>query len=337
MKKRQAILSLLIFGALTIGGGTVLAAEPAAAAKTAETAAHVESKVLEVAPEKTMVEYIPDVVYEQVPSRGYQNVAMQMDVMQPQKKEKMPAIVFVTGGGFINANRANGLQMRTRLAEAGYVVASITYRVAPTAKFPEPLEDVKASIRYLRANADKFNIDPDRIGVVGGSAGGYLSAMTGTTSGTKTFDKGENLQESSAVKCAVDIFGLSDLTKVGDDYTDAVKAAHQSAGATEALWVNGSPVFGGKDGGILADTKAAEAANPIRYINAKSAPMLMMHGSADTVVSPSQTDLLFQALRQHGIEAERYVVPNAQHGGVYWVQDKVLDVIVDFFDKHLKK
>ena len=92
MKKRQAILSLLIFGALTIGGGTVLAAEPAAAAKTAETAAHVESKVLEVAPEKTMVEYIPDVVYEQVPSRGYQNVAMQMDVMQPQKKEKMPAI-----------------------------------------------------------------------------------------------------------------------------------------------------------------------------------------------------------------------------------------------------
>lgn len=298
--------------------------------------AHVDSKVLNVAPAKTMVQYIPDVVFEQVPSRGYQSVAMKMDVMQPQKKEKMPAIVFVTGGGFINANRANGIQERLRLADEGYVVASITYRVAPTAKFPEPLEDVKAAIRYLKANAEKFNIDSNRVGIIGGSAGGYLSAMVGTTSGTKTFDKGENLNESSSVKCAVDLFGLSDLTKVGDDFSDQVKAAHKSAGATEALWVNGSPVFGGKDGGIFADLEAAEAANPIHYIDKNSAPMLLMHGTADRVVSPSQTDLLFQALKQKGIAAERYEVVNAQHGGVYWVQDNVMDIIVGFFDKYLK-
>ena len=340
MMKRQWMLSLMVMGVLVFGAGNV----SAAAAENADAsviqsgaAAHADSKVLAVAPEKAVVNYIPDVVYEQVPSRGYQNVAMKMDVLQPQKKEKLPAIVFVTGGGFINANRANGLQLRMRLAEEGYVVTSITYRVAPTAQFPEPLEDVKASIRYLRANADKFNIDPARIGIIGGSAGGYLSAMAAATSGMKDFDKGENLQDSSAVKCAVDLYGLSDLTKVGDDYSDEVKAAHKSAGATEALWVNGSSVFGGRDGGILAYPDAAEAANPIHYIGEHSAPMLLMHGTADHVVSPSQTDLMFQALKQHGIEAERYVIPDAQHGGIYWVQNQVLDVIVDFFDRHLKK
>ena len=87
---------------------------------------------------------------------------MKMDILQPKSKEKLPAIVYVTGGGFINANKDNGIQLRMHLAEAGYVVASIQYRVAPTAKFPQPLEDVKSSIRYLKAHADQFNIDPDR-------------------------------------------------------------------------------------------------------------------------------------------------------------------------------
>ena len=299
-------------------------------------AAHYPSKTLEVAPTKTEVKQISGVVYEQVPSRGYANVPMQLDLLQPQKKTKMPAIVYVTGGGFINANRDNGVQLRNYLAEKGYVVASITYRVAPTAQFPQPLEDVKASIRYLRAHADQWNIDKDRIGIIGGSAGGYLSAFAGTTSGTKTFDKGENLQESSKVNCAVDLYGLSDLSRVGMDYSPEVQQLHKSAGATEALWVNGSPVFGGKDGGIDADPKAAAAANPITYIGKNSAPMLLMHGTADKVVSPGQTDLLYQALKEKGVPAERYEIPGAAHGGVYWVQDKVLQVIGDFFDKYLK-
>lgn len=299
-------------------------------------AAHYPSKTLEVAPTKTEVKQVSGVVYEQVPSRGYPNVPMQLDLLQPQKKTKMPAIVYVTGGGFINANRDNGVQLRNYLAEKGYVVASITYRVAPTAQFPQPLEDVKASIRYLRAHADQWNIDKDRIGIIGGSAGGYLSAFAGTTSGTKTFDKGENLQESSKVNCAVDLYGLSDLSRVGMDYSPEVQQLHKSAGATEALWVNGSPVFGGNDGGILADPKAAAAANPITYIGKNSAPMLLMHGTADKVVSPGQTDLLYQALKEKGVPAERYEIPGAAHGGVYWVQDKVLQVIGDFFDKYLK-
>ena len=320
--RRVVLSSLLLVGLAGFSG--------------AEAAEHYASRTLDVAPIKTEVKQVSGVVYEQVPSRGYPNVPMQLDLLQPQKKTKMPAIVYVTGGGFINANRDNGVQLRNYLAEKGYVVASITYRVAPTAQFPQPLEDVKASIRYLRAHADQWNIDKDRIGIIGGSAGGYLSAFAGTTSGTKTFDKGENLQESSKVNCAVDLYGLSDLSRVGMDYSPEVQQLHKSAGATEALWVNGSPVFGGKDGGILADPKAAEAANPIAYIGKNSAPMLLMHGTADKVVSPGQTDLLYQALKEKGVPAERYEIPGAAHGGVYWVQDKVLQVIGDFFDRYLK-
>lgn len=174
-------------------------------AVTKDMPGHVASKVLDVKADKPEIGLISNVVYEQVPSRGYANVLMQMDILQPKTKEKKPAILFVTGGGFINANKDNGIQLRMHLAENGCVVGSISYRVAPTAKFPEPLEDVKAAIRYLKANADRFGIDPSRVGIVGGSAGGYLTAMAGTTSGTKMFDRGENLQVTSDVKAAVDL------------------------------------------------------------------------------------------------------------------------------------
>lgn len=340
-KWMSRMFSLALLGCLMTGGQGFAAPAPAAKVNVDSSTANLPNKVqserLKVDVKTPLINEISNVVYEQVPMRGYPNVAMKMDILQPKSKEKLPAVVFVTGGGFINANKDNGLQLRMYLAESGYVVSSIEYRVAPTARFPEPLEDVKASIRYLKANADKFGIDPDRVGIVGSSAGGYLTAMAGTTSGTKTFDKGENLGVDSSVKAAVDLYGLSDLTRIGDDYDENVRKAHASAGATEALWVNGSPVFGGKDGGILANREAAEKANPIHYITKNSAPMLLMHGTADTVVSPSQTDLLFQALQKEGIPSKRYLVEGAAHGGIYWNQQEVLDIITDFFDGYLKK
>lgn len=331
-------LTALALSGFLLAGGSAFAMEPTinVDSSTANMPNKAESHLLKVNVVTPEIKQISGVVYEQVPSRGYENVAMKMDILKPQSKTPLPAIVYVTGGGFINANKDNGIQLRMHLAEAGYVVASIEYRVAPTAVFPQPLEDVKASIRYLRANAKKFNIDPDRIKIVGGSAGGYLTAMAGVTSGTTTFDKGENLDQSSSVKAAVDLYGLSGLTRIGDDYSDAVKEAHKSAGATEALWVNGSPVFGGRDGGILADPAAAKAADPMTYVGKNSAPMLLMHGTKDFVVSSSQTDLLFQALRKEGIPSDRYLVEGAAHGGVYWDQAEALSIITDFFNKYLK-
>ena len=259
-----------------------------------------------------------------------------MHLVIPQDKKPHPVILYINGGGFINANKDGYMQQWLDLAEHGYVVASMTYRVAPTSTFPAPLEDVKSAVRFLRANAEKFSIDAKHIGVFGGSAGGYLAAMAGTTNGVKGFDKGENLNYSSDVQAVVDVYGVSDVAKIGADYNKAVQKTHESAAATEALWVNGSPVFGGKDGGINANPEGAKAANPLTYISKKTAPFLLMHGDADFVVSPSQTELLREELAKHNIEATRYLVKGAAHGGPYWVQPEVMDIVIAFYDKHLK-
>lgn len=259
-----------------------------------------------------------------------------MDVLVPCGEGPYPAIVYINGGGFINANKDGYIQQRLELAEHGYVVASITYRVAPASTFPAPLEDVKSAIRYLRAHADQFHIDSRHISVMGGSAGGYLAAFAGTTSGTGQFDSGDNLEQTSDVQAVVDLYGVSDLTAIGADYSPDIQKLHRSPAATEALWINGSPVFGGKDGGIDANPKGAAAANPISYISDKTPPFLLMHGDADTVVSPSQTEILRTALARQNIEAQRYVVEGAGHGGPLWIQPEIMKLIIDFFDTHLK-
>ena len=124
------------------------------------------------------------------------------------------------------------------------------------------------------------------------------------------------------------------------DYDEENQKGHASAGATEALWALGTPTFGGKDGGILAHPEESAYASPITYVEKNKdhlVPMLLMHGTADTLVSPGQTDILFQALKAKGADVERYVVNDAAHGGPYWVQEPVLKIMVDFFDKCLKK
>lgn len=294
------------------------------------------SQPLEVRPTKEMVQLVSNVVYAQVPDRGYVSKAMTMDLLVPCGEGPYPTIVYINGGGFINANKDGYIQQRLELAEHGYVVASITYRVAPASTFPAPLEDVKSAIRYLRAHADQFHIDSQHIGVMGGSAGGYLAAFAGTTSGMRQFDSGDNLEQSSDVQAVVDLYGVSDLTAIGADYGPDVQELHRSPAATEALWINGSPVFGGKDGGIDANPEGAAAANPISYISDKTPPFLLMHGDADTVVSPSQTEILRAALAQHNVEAQRYVVKGAGHGGALWIQPEIMKLIIDFFDAHLK-
>lgn len=286
---------------------------------------------------RPFVQLVSNVVYAQVPDRGYTNKALTMHLVIPHDKKPHPVILYINGGGFINANKDGYMQQWLDLAEHDYVVASMTYRVAPTSTFPAPLEDVKSAVRFLRANAEKFHIDAKHIGVFGGSAGGYLAAMAGTTNGVKGFDKGENLSYSSDVQAVVDVYGVSDVTKIGADYSTAVQKAHESAAATEALWVNGSPVFGGKDGGIMTNPEGAKAANPLTYISKKTAPFLLMHGDADVLVSPSQTELLRAELAKHNIEATRYLVKGAAHGGPYWVQPEIMDIVIAFYDKHLKK
>ena len=296
-----------------------------------------ESKVLEVKLDENPITLYENIPFNSGKERGTQMFSLAMDILQPDSKEPLPLIVYVSGGGFIMAPKNNWIQQRMRLAEAGYVVASIEYRHAPLSKFPLPLEDCKLAIRWLRAHAKQYNIDPSRVGILGNSAGGYLSSFVGVTNGMKEFDKGDYLEYSSEVLCAADIFGISELMSIGDDYPEEERRLHDSAGITEAMWVKGVPGFGGPDGGVKDFPEEARKASPLYYVSEKSVPMLLMHGDKDKSVSPSQTDKLYQALRAKGVEAERYIIPGAAHGGPHWVQEPVMKIIVEFFDKYLKQ
>lgn len=295
------------------------------------------SKTLSVELNTNQIMLYEDIPFHSGKERGSQMFTLMMDILQPDGKEPLPLIVFITGGGFMMAPKNNWIQQRMKLAEAGYVVASIEYRHAPLSKFPAPIEDCKLAIRWLRAHADQYNIDPERVGVLGNSAGGYLAAFMGVINDNKEFDKGDYLEYSSNVLCAADIFGISELMSIGDDYPEEIRKLHDSPGITEAMWVKGVPGFSGPDGGVKDFPEESKKASPLYYVSEKTVPMLFMHGDKDVSVSPSQTDKMYQALKAKGIEAERYVVPGAPHGGPYWVQEPVVKVMVDFFDKYMKK
>lgn len=294
-----------------------------------------ESKILNVTLRKPKIHFVPDVVYAQVPTFEKPNQLLQMDLLIPQVQKKLPAVIFVTGGGFMSANRARMPQLRFHLAEKNFVVASINYRTIPNSRFPQPIEDVKSAVRFLKASAQRFNIDSEKIFLIGDSAGGYLTAFAAVTNGDKTFNVGDNLDYSSEIAAAVDLYGISDLRQIAATFPEEVQSLYNSAGSVTALFINGVPAFGGVDGGILAHPLAAERANPINYITKNSAPMLLMHGTADNVVSPAQTDLLFQALKNHGVEAERYLIPNANHSDDYWQQEEVFNLITEFLTAYL--
>ncbi len=293
------------------------------------------SKQLEVPIQKLSVSLISDVVYSQPSIFGYPNYPLKMDILKPNSKDLLPAVVFITGGGFMAANKDNYLQQRMDISEAGYVVTSIEYRVTPQSTFPAPLEDVKSAIRYLRANSAKYGIDPNQIAVMGSSAGGYLAALAGTTNNIKEYDKGDFLDVSSKVNAVIDLYGLSDLTKVGEGYSKEVQEIHKSPSAPEAMWVNGAAVFG-PGGSILDHPDKAAKANPITYVTNDDPPFLLMHGDQDTLVSPNQTQILHEALLNKGVDSTRYVVKGAGHGGDVWAQPKIVNIIIDFLDSHLK-
>lgn len=224
--------------------------------------------------------------------------------------------------------------MRHALARAGFVVAAAEYRTVPV-KFPALVEDGKAAVRYLRAHADEYGIDPERIGVIGDSAGGYLVQMLGATNGEKAFDKGDFTNVSSDVQAVCTIYGISDLTSIGEGLDPAQVKVHASPAVTEALLVHG-PAFGKSPGGsILSDREKAMNASSLGHIDGSEPPFLIMHGSGDRLVSPMQSAHLAQALRKAGTDVEYVLVEGAGHGDLPWFQKPVIERVVKFFEKRL--
>lgn len=249
-----------------------------------------------------------------------------LDVITPATPDLKPLIVYVPGGGFVQADKSGALNLRTYVAEAGYVLASIHYRtVSDGARYVDGLADVKSAIRFLRAHAAEYGIDPTEVALWGESAGGYLAAMTALTTGRSELDVGANLDQSSAVSAVVDKFGPSDMSRLGADF-DAETASALA-----------SPQFVSHQ--YFADAPAG-AANPMTYVSPGDVPFLFLHGNDDRLVSPSQTLLLHNALRAAGVNSTRYVIDGAGHGDLggqpqLWSTTTVMDDLVGFLKANL--
>ncbi|MEN0614986.1 alpha/beta hydrolase [Klebsiella indica] len=287
------------------------------------------AQIMHVEKTQGRIDALNDIVYSQVKS----TVAVRqlhMSLLVPYNDDLKPAIVYFPGGGFTGSAWHKFIQMRMALAEAGFVVAAAEYRTIPDT-FPAPVVDGKAAIRYLREHAAEYGIDPSRIGVLGDSAGGYLAQMLALTNGDKSFDRGDNLAQSSDVQAAATLYGISNLLNIGEGFPEAIQKVHQSPAVTEALLVNGSAFRDWPGATIDSDKQKALAASPMGHIHGKKPPFLIMHGSADTLVSPVQSKQLYEALKKEGNQADYVLLEGANHGDDNWYQKPVIERVVKWF------
>ena len=235
-----------------------------------------------------------------------------------------PVIVYIHGGGWTSGDKnvgAGSLDVNGLLAR-GYIVVSLNYRLAPQYKWPAQITDVKCAIRHLRANAALYKIDPNKIGVWGGSAGGHLVAMLGTTDKSAGFDVGEYLDQSSRVQAVVDLFGPADLPAMFTSNAQLV----------------GNRVFGStsRDDPILVQ------ASPVTYISKDDPPFLILQGDKDKTVPMEQSQELYDKLKAGNVTATLVIVKNAGHGftpdggAISPSRAELTKMMGDFFDRWLR-
>jgi acetyl esterase/lipase len=249
------------------------------------------------------------------------------DIAWPNKATApTPAVIHIHGGGWAGGDRRWQGPLGG-FAQHGYFAASIEYRMDWQAKWPAQIQDCKCAVRWLRANAAKYNVDPNRIGVIGESAGGHLVACLGTMANEKEYEgDGGWPGVSSAVQAVVDFYGPTDLTRA-DIYTS--KAIQISQGLfgmpyaqNPALWKSASPVY---------------------YVAAGDPPVLMVHGDVDPLVPLAQSQVFADALTKAGVPNQLLVIHNGGHGLGPMVKgekitpgwDVITKTFTDFFDKNL--
>ncbi len=264
--------------------------------------------------------------------RKGEDIHLRMNIQYHGDADKPnPAVIFIPGGGFSTA-QLRGLPItRNYLANRGYAVVTAQYRVIAEGLYKDAVADVNDAIRYVKANASLYNIDPERLVLLGNSAGGYMVALTAASAkdGNNDFPGDNNLEYTTDVQGVIDLYGLSDLTRIADDYSEASVRSHEVNTSPESHYVNG--VFSKTS--IMEDPASASAANPLSYIDGSEPPFLMFHGDRDLAVSPSQTVILHKALLAAGVESERYSLTGANHGRGGFDSQPALDVIVNFIEK----
>jgi acetyl esterase/lipase len=266
--------------------------------------------------EKDGMKIIRDIPY--VPGG---HARQRLDLYLPAKSTGVrPLLVWVHGGGWQGGSK-EGVDAKRALA-AGYALASVEYRLSQHAVYPAQIEDCKAAVRWLRAHATEYELDPARVGAWGASAGGHLVALLGTTGQTREFDTGENLDQSSAVQCVVNWFGPSDFLHWGE----------RSAGFEEAETAVSRLL-----GGLVKNKRdLARRASPVSFVSKESAPFLILHGDQDSLVPLQQSTVLHEALQKAGVPSQLVVLPGAKHGGAAFTRPERVQEMGEFLARYLK-
>jgi len=236
-------------------------------------------------------------------TNGHRNQVLDVYLPEQPSEKPLPLLIWIHGGAWMAGSQANPPVLF--LVHKGFAVASIQYRFSKDAIWPAQSYDCKAAIRFLRANAAKYNFDPQRFAVGGDSAGGHLAAFIGTSGDVKEMegDLG-NTNVSSRVQAVVDWFGPTDLTLMGEQAGASTIIKHNDANSPESLLLGG-PVQGKKE--------LAKTANPLTYIDKSDPPFLIMHGDKDQLVPHEQSVILAKALIDAGVEVTMKTIPGAAH------------------------
>jgi acetyl esterase/lipase len=246
---------------------------------------------------------------------------LKMDVYHPPGNPAgpLPAIVYIHGGGWRMGDKEMVALMPgpTELLRRGYLVVSVNYRLAPKYQFPVMLDDVRSAVVFLRSNANRFQLDPERIGVMGDSAGGHLASLLALM--------GTDGDASSRVRAVVDLYGPSDFT--GGDLKgskSSIKLLQDAFGAT------------GPDDPVL------RRVSPVTYVTSNAPPFLILHGNRDKLVDMKQSAELDARLKAAGVDSTFVVITNFAHGYAPWGLKTSPDaaalsrMVADFFDRTVK-
>ena len=247
--------------------------------------------------------------------------SLALNIARPKAESGLrPAVLCIHGGGFRAGKRESYDALCMKLAEKGFVAATITYRLAPKHQFPAAVHDCKAAVRWLRANASKYKIDPTKIGVTGGSAGGHLAQFLGVTAHVPQFEgTGGNSEQSSSVTCVVNVYGPSDFTKSYGKSVDAHEVL--------PLW------FGGN---LETHLKQHIIGSPLYWVTPDAAPTLCIHGTEDKYVAHEQAVWIVDKLKSSTVEAELLTLEGAGHGFKGADAETADKALFEYFEKRLK-
>lgn len=258
---------------------------------------------------------------------GDRDLKMHLVLPSENAASPAPAYVWVHGGGWQSGSKEGGVGKVVPMVKRGFVGATIEYRLTGEAPFPAQIEDCKCAIRFLRAHAQKYNIDPQRIAVGGASAGGHLVALLGTSGDVQELEgNGGWPNQPSNVQAVVDYYGPTDFRAF---VTTAGYEKHNRDGSPE------SKLLGG--GEVLANPAGIKRLNPITYVDNSDPAFLIIHGTADPVVPLNQSQAMHQALQAAGVKTTLRTIKGAGHGGKGFSTAEILKLQHEFLHSQLQQ